>query len=125
MRIVYDDARIGLLTELVAIWAKSRGKNANISKYSYGMERIDACMVRRDLGAYLESHGFEIGRSCDHAHGIGNNNRHPVYYRTEAETQLVGYMNINVSPFGEGYLYVSDYNDSRHGVSHRLSPRRN
>ena len=124
MRIVYDDARIGLLTEFVAIWARTRGRHAKISKYSYGMERIEACLVRQDLANYLEGKGFEIGKSCDHAHGIGNNNRHPVYYHTEQETQQVGFVNINVSPYGSGYLYVTDYNDQRHGESHQLSARR-
>lgn len=124
MRIVYDDTKIGLLTEFVAIWANTRAKHAQISKWSYGMERIEAYQVRKDLGSYLESKGFEIGDHCDHAHGIGNNNRNPVFYHAENETQQVGFININVSPYGECYLYVSDYNDKRHGESHRLSARR-
>ena len=124
MRIVYDDARIGLLTELVAIWARTRGEHAQITKYSYGMYRVEAHLVKQDLGNYLKNHGFEIGNMCYHAHGIGNNNRNPVYFHTETETQEVGYVNIIISPYGSGSVYVTDYNDKLLGVSHKLSSGR-
>lgn len=120
MRIVYDDTKLGLFTEFVSIWAHTRAKNVDLKEYSYGMQRISLRLVQRDLDGYLEEKKFTIGKDVHHAHGIGNNNRYPVYYHAENEMQQVGYLNIIIDPYGGGRVFVSDYNDDRVGALHKL-----
>ena len=121
MRIVFDDTKLGLLTELIDIWANTRAKNVRLTEYSYGTQRISKNLVKSDLKAYLAEKGFEIGNTVHHENGIGNNNRYPVYYHTEDEVQQVGYLHIIINPYGGGSVYVTNYNAERQGICHRLS----
>ena len=120
MRIVFDDTKLGLFTEFISIWAHTRARNVQLKEYSYGMQRFSLKLVQRDIDGYLEEKKFEIGNDVYHAHGIGNNNRYPVYYNAENEKQQVGYLNIIIDPYGGCRVFVSDYNDDRVGALHKL-----
>lgn len=125
MRIVYDDAQIKRVALLLGKFLTSRcstpAKMQTMTRWSYGMDRVEVPRVRQAFGSFIEEYGFEIGNECFHAHGIGNNNRNPVYFETPDETQCTGYININSDMYGGVYIYVTDYNNNRKSESYCLT----
>lgn len=125
MRIVYDDAQIGKLAVLLGKFLTNRcstpAKMQVMTRWSYGMDRVEVPRVRQEFNKLIEEHGFEVGNECSHAHGIGNNNRNPVYFETPDEMQCTGYININSDMYGGVYIYVTDYNNNRKSESYHLT----
>lgn len=125
MRIVYDDEQLPLLVEaisrLIAEAFTTEIQMRSVTEWSYGMNRVEVPLVKKNLNRWIEEHGFEIGKDVHHEHGIGNNNRYPVYFNTPNEKQQVGYLNLNSDMYGGVYVYVTDYNQKKHGLSYKLS----
>ena len=125
MRIVYDDTQISRVAVLLGSFLNERcstpAKMQVMTRWSYGMDRVETPRVRQELRKFLEEYGFEIGNECEHANGIGNNNRNPIFFETDAEMQCTGYININSDMSGNAYIYVTDYNGNRKSQSYRLS----
>ena len=125
MRIVYDDEQMPLLVEMVkgiieqAFETKSQMQP--VTKWSYGMNRVEVSLVKKCLNRSFAANGFEIGNDVHHEHGIGNNNRYPVYYSTPDEKQQVGYLNLINDMYGNVYVYLTDYNQNKQGRSYKLS----
>jgi hypothetical protein len=125
MRIVYDDAQIRrvsvLLGKFLVNQCSTPEKMQVMTRWSYGMERVETPRVRQEFRKFIEEYGFEIGNECDHAGGIGNNNRNPIYFKTPDETQCTGYINVNSDLSGNAYVYITDYNGNRKSESYRLT----
>lgn len=125
MRIVYDDTQLDVLVDTVSKIITQSFKTAVDMKYvtrrSCGINRVEVGLVKQRLGNMLREHGFEIGNDVFHAHGIGNNNRYPVYYNTPTEKQQVGHLHLNSDMYGGVYVYVTDYNLLRHGQEYKLT----
>lgn len=125
MRIVYDDERLPFLVDMVegiitqAFVTERQMKP--VTEWSYGMNRVEVSLVKKCLKRTFEANRFEIGNDVYHEHGIGNNNRYPVYYNTPDEKQQVGYLNLINDMYGSVYVYVTDYNQKKHGRSYRLT----
>lgn len=120
LRIIYDDKMqrefVSLVEECLDSftpeWCNS------VSEYSSGMTRVRPYKVRTILETYCPL--FEFGNNTRSAYGIGNNSERPVYFRdASGELQHCANLHMNMSPFGELYVYVTDYNDNR--VSHQYT----
>lgn len=111
MRIVYDDTMQEHLVEQVDRFMR-RLDVQSVLEYGYGMNRIQMHKVKTQLNKFLSSCYLEIGNTVTHAYGIGNNCQYPVYYYAENEIQHCANIDLNSGMFGEGYLYITDYNDN-------------
>lgn len=117
MRIVYDDRKatdfILLLDDIICD-----------IKYSFGTrclmedDRIQAHLVKKYIDARLGT--YYIGQTATHAHGIGNNNRYPVYYKGENELEECCYIHINQGLYGECYVYTTDWDSKRIGYTYEF-----
>lgn len=122
MRIVYDDAKQGLMVNAV----RSFMNDLNVKRFlreELGMDRIQMNLIRASLNRFLATKRLSIGEKVTHAHGIGNNCCYPVYYRPEGadEMQQCGNINLNRGLFGEGYVSCEDYNGRRIGPAYKVS----
>ena len=125
MRIVYDDAQLNsfvyLVKNVVEEYFRTKEQMTSVSKWSYGMDRVETALVKKHLNALFSDTNFEIGNDVYHENGIGNNNRYPVYYNAPNEKQQVGYINLINNMYGSVIVYVTDYNQTKHGKSYKLS----
>ena len=126
MRIVYDDARLGELHELVSEFLTITLRGARLErvvKYDYGMKRVQRPDLKKMLNDHIGGYGFEIGNDVHRANGIGNNCRYPVYFHSgDGEMQQCGYISFNTDMYSSVYVYVSDYNDKKYAASFKVSP---
>lgn len=125
MRIVYDDAQLSNLVDLVKNIVNETMKTEvqvkPFTEYDYGTYRVKEQLVKKHMNRVFAYSGFEIGNDVYHANGIGNNNRYPVYYNAPEEKQQVGYINLIDDMYGSVYVYVTDYNQKKHGLSYKLT----
>ena len=121
MRIVYDDAMQMDMVGIIARTCESLDVRS-LLEYDNGTDRIQRPILKSKLNRALEAKNMFIGDTAEHAYGIGNNSKYPVYFRTTnaGEMQVCGYVSINVGLFGEAYVYCSDYNDSRISPSYEI-----
>lgn len=128
MRIVYDDAKQGrfvaeLLPDFLRCFSRGSKELKDITRYDYGMERIQSHLLKEKLNKYLSKYDFSVGDTVEHAHGIGNNCKHPVYYMADStELQICCYININKGLYDEVYLSCSDYNNNKLGSCYEITP---
>lgn len=121
MRIVYDDAKQSrfvaeLLPDFLKCFSRGSKELKDITRYDYGMDRIQSHLLKEKLNKYLSKYDFSVGDTVEHAHGIGNNCKYPVYYMADStELQICCYISINTSTFSEVYVSCCDYNGKRLG----------
>ena len=122
MRIIYDDARQQEVVKLVVDCLVFLNSHMDrVTRYEWGMDRVQRAKVKERLNGYLEDYGFEIGNTVTHANGIGNNCMYPVYYLDYPETQHCANININSGMYGEVYVSIEDYNGRRVSKSYKLT----
>lgn len=122
MRIVYDDAMQDKFCEIVNnVMLNLRMNIKPVVRYDYGMNRVQKNLVKERLNWVLEDYDMEIGKTVTHANGIGNNCCYPVYFHAKNEIQHCAYININSGLYGEVFVYVTDYNDNKVGISYELT----
>lgn len=124
MRIVYDDTMQKEFCDILHRVMLNLNHNIkSVTEYDYGMDRVQSNKVKKRLNWVLEDFYMEIGNTVTHAHGIGNNCKYPVYYYVEnnSEIQHCADININSGLYGEVYVYVTDYNNSKVGKSYELT----
>lgn len=125
MRIVYDDAMQTNLVHIFNDFMKSLTRSDiehRLSRYDYGMERVQSSLLKKELNNLFHIHSFSIGETVTHDYGIGNNCQHPVYYHgNPKETQQVCYISLNSGLYGECYTYLSDYNQTKISKTYELS----
>lgn len=130
MRIVYDDIKqneaVELINTFVLNFKMFPQKILELVSYDYGMNRVKSYLFKDKLNKYLLSHNFEIGESVFHKNGIGNNNKHPIYFKGNSEEiQICGYININSGLYSEIYVSCEDYNGNRIGCNmYEINPNR-
>lgn len=126
MRIVYDDTMqneaVLAVREVINYLAKGDNVNA-ILRDEYRLPRAQRGLLKERLACALDHRGMTIGNDVHHAHGIGNNCRYPVYYHPENDNEIqhCAYLHINIDPYGEAFVYVTDYDDKRVGRAYALS----
>lgn len=125
MRIVYDDEQLPLFVktvkDIIGVAFSTQEQMKSVVRHSYGMDRVETTLVKKQLSRLLEPNGFEIGNDVYHENGIGNNSRYPVYYNTIDEKQQVGYINIIDNMYGDVLVYVSDYERDKWSNTYKLS----
>lgn len=125
MRIVYDDTQLSTLAGTVRVLVTqnfaSTADMKNVTRHSCNMDRVEVGLVKTQLNKMLKGHNFEIGNDVVHAHGIGNNNRYPVFFSALDEKQLVGYLHLNSDMYGGVYVYVSNFNGCRCSDCYKLT----
>lgn len=128
MRIVYDDAKQSEMVKAVEEFMDSLDVKRFVS-YEWGTDRVQTSELRESIDRFIRDRGFRIGANVKHAHGIGNNCQHPVYYTKNCtedgvgEFQQCGSININRGLYGECYVSCVDYNDRRVGPCYEIHAR--
>lgn len=118
MRIVYDDRKATEFSELI-------DEILDMLKYVSGTRcvmddgRVRYYLVRKYIDTRLGT--YYIGNDVTHAHGIGNNNRYPVYYKGSNELEQCCFININQGLYSECYLYLTDWNNDRFGYTYEIN----
>lgn len=124
MRIIYDDAMQKFFLSKFKVFMHSM-KPSSLAEYDYGMDRIQPWLFKTALNTFLSLHNMEIGVAESHRYGIGNNNRHPVYFKSgDNEIQICAYININKGLYSELYVSVENYNETRISQSYTITPHR-
>lgn len=117
MRIVYDDRNAdefaGLIDEIMDMLKYVNGIRCVMEN-----ERVRYHLVRKYIDARLGT--YYIGQTATNAHGIGNNNCYPVYYKGDNELEQCCYININQGLYGECYVYTTDWDSKRIGYTYEL-----
>ena len=125
MRIIFDDTQlksfIYLVKSVMEEYFRTKEQMSSLTKWSYGMDRVESSLVKKRLNDVFSDAGFEIGNDVYYENGIGNNKRYPVYYNAPNEKQQVGYINLINNMYGKVYVYVTDYNQARVSPSYHLS----
>lgn len=124
MRIVYDDAMQKFFLSKFEVFMSSLVPYS-LAEYDYGMDRIQPRLFKTAFNLFLDAANMEIGVAESHRYGIGNNNRHPVYYKSSNnEIQICAYININKGMYSEIFVSIEDYNESRISRCYTITPRR-
>lgn len=113
MRIVYDDSKAAQAVEQLRNFMCGELDPWNVVREENFMLRVQKLELRSQLNKFWERFGFQIGDRVTHAYGIGNNSQYLVYYKADGELQQCCSVNINVDPFGIGYVSLEDYNGKR------------
>lgn len=124
MRIVYDDAKAAravISLEQFMVWQLNPKE---VVREENGMLRVQRPELKRQLAHYLARDGFQIGDRATHAYGIGNNCNYPVFYMAREELQQCCSINLNIDPFGVGYVSLEDYNGKRISDLYKVSSKR-
>lgn len=122
MRIIYDDAMQTTVVERIALtMIRLNSLMPAYVEYDYGMHRVKKTKLVDHINDMLMSINCSIGKTVTHPHGIGNNSQYPVYYRDGDDMFLCAYLNVNVDPFGIGYVCCSDYNGTRVSPLYKLT----
>ena len=127
MRIVFDEdhdhifALVRVVTEFLTNNCRTEGQMRCMTKYSYGIDRVEVNLVREQIAKFFSSTRFQIGKDCYHAHNIGNNNRYTVYFAADGELQFAGYLNLIDNMYGSVLVYVTDHLDHKRTSTYRLS----
>lgn len=108
MRIVFDDKNLPAFVASLEFIMRHI-YSPDVCEYSCGTNRVSLCKLAEVIRYNIPAH-FIIGKVCEHAYGIGNNNKHPIYFYASGseEMVLVGYINLNIDPFGAAYVNVED-----------------
>ena len=124
MRIVYDDTMQQEFVLLLKGFMMNLHHNIKaITRYEWGMERVQRHEIKPRLNHFLEDYGLEVGNTVTHANGIGNNCMYPVYYTVCDEIQHCANININSGLYGECYVSVEDYNGKVVGPRYEVRAR--
>ena len=117
MRIVYDDAKQGVMVEAVEKYMSNAFRVKEVVEYEWGTDRVQMHRLKSALNLFLADYDMSIGNTVTHAHGIGNNCMYPVYYQPKGATEIqhCGNINLNSGLYGEGYVSMEDYNGKRIG----------
>lgn len=126
MRIVYTDEnrRLRDLAELMGPqgFEFRRFVNDNIaliSKYDYGMVRVQPSLCKERFNIFFKKHGFQIGDKSEHAHGIGNNNMN--YVQDLKSGEYIGALHLNKDPYGPVYCYATDIHKNRVSPTYKIT----
>lgn len=128
MRIIYDDSMQNrfvseLLPDFLSRFKRGSKELNEITEYDYGMNRVQSYRLKEKLNDYLSEYGFSIGNVAEHAHGIGNNCKSPVYYEANAtELQICCYINLNKGLYNEVFISCEDYNKKKLGFGYEIRP---
>ena len=125
MRIVYTDenSRLRDFAEIMNSTQFRNFVNGNlnrISKYDYGMVRVQTNLCKERFNVFLKAEGFLISKKTEHAHGIGNNNMN--YVQDINSGEFIGALHLNSDMYSSVYCYATDIHDSRVSNSYRISP---
>lgn len=120
MRIVYDDTKATTMIKVLADFMTHHLSVKSIVRPDYGMNRVQRSELKEQLSYFIADYDLSIGDTVTHAYGIGNNCRYPVYYKAENELQQCCSLNINVDPFGKGYVTLEDHNGTIISDSYRI-----
>lgn len=113
MRIVYDDAKADKAVAALHDFMTRRLDIKTVVREENWIMRVQRPELKRQIARIFAQDNLEIGDTVTHANGIGNNCRYPVYYKAGNELQQCCSININVDPFGTGYVSLEDYNGKR------------
>lgn len=113
MRIIYDDAKAGIAIATIKDFMEHHLDVKTIVRMENWMERVQRDKLKEQLSRFIAKDNLSIGDTVTHAYGIGNNCQYPVYYNAENELQQCCSININIDPFGTGYVSLEDYNGKR------------
>ena len=124
MRIVYDDAQQSGFAAIFERFMDGLDPES-LLEYSHGMDRIRTFLLKQRLEDAARPAGFRIGKIAEHANGIGNNCRHPVYFQPEGsiEMQRCCDINLNTGLCGEAFASLQDYDGNRIGPAYEIRPR--
>ncbi len=125
MRIIYDDAQAQACVAALRTFMDKLSP-VEVCRMDYGINRVQDDMVWEKLNAFLSYRYYmSIGKQAEHYQGIGNNNKYPVYYspEKEKEIQICCYVEINTGLYGEGFVYLSDYDGNRISPTYTLTAR--
>ena len=113
MRIVYDDAKSHEAVSAVKDFMEHHLDVKSVVREENWMEQVQRAELKEQLSRFIAKNNLIIGDTVTHYGGIGNNCQYPVYYKAENELQQCCSININVDPFGKGYVTLEDYNGNR------------
>lgn len=114
MRRVYDDTMYDT-AKYDIMQAFNLCQPKKISRYSYGMHRASASLIKQEVLRILNANGnkFAFGK-VEHAHGIGNNNASEIIYLGNPnEQQICGLIHTNEDMYSGCYCYVTDIDGNR------------
>lgn len=123
MRIVYDDAKAGKAVAALHDFMTWKLDIKSVVREENWMQRVQRAELKSQLSRFFARDNLRIGDTVTHAYGIGNNCRYPVYYEAENELQECCAININIDPFGDGYVSLEDYNGKRISEPYKLTSR--
>lgn len=121
MRIVYDDAKANKVVVALHNFMTWKLDIKSVFREENYMERVQLAELKNQLTHFFARDNFQIGNTVTHAYGIGNNCQYPVYYKAKDELQQCCAININIDPFGIGYVSLTDYNGKRISNSYKLT----
>lgn len=121
MRIVYDDAKASKAVAALHDFMTWKLDIKSVVREENWMQRVQRVELKSQLSRFFARDNLRIGDTVTHAYGIGNNCRYPVYYEAENEFQECCAININIDPFGVGYVSLEDYNGKRIGNPYKLN----
>lgn len=120
MRIVYDDAKAVEMIKALADFMTHHLDIKSIIRHTCCMDRVQQSELKEQLSHFIANYNLSIGGTATCPYGIGNNRQYPVYYKAENELQQCCSININVDPFGIGYVTLEDYNGKYISESYRI-----
>lgn len=121
MRIVFDDSHAVEFMNNVYLPLSAQFKTQPLAlgitetdPYFNWEKRYNRKRMKEVMARVAAQKGFTINIDnpvC--AHNIGNNNRFEVRYKTATEEQICCYLHINCGLYGEVYMYVTDYDNTK------------
>lgn len=124
MRVIYDDSQANLAVDIINECMEDfKVFMRSFFRYEDGMERIQPSILRERINRRLKEHGLRIGNAVTHAYNIANNCAYPVYFDTPDEIQQCCTIHINRSLYGEGAVYMKDYDNNTISKIYKLHYR--
>lgn len=121
MRIVYDDTKASRAVAALHDFMTWKLDIKSVTREENWMQRVQRAELKSQLACFFARDNLRIGDTVTHAYGIGNNCQYPVYYEAENELQQCCAININIDPFGAGYVSLEDYDGKRISNSYKLT----